>query len=531
MTQCYSNKKIKEYYFIQIKSLFLRLFIENGANVNAVNYQGFTPLHVASKYGNDNIVAYLLENDADPSMAGHRLKTPLHKAKTAKTVQILLNNGANPYAKATGKTDVDGHPTQSVFDTLLYRHAQATLNLMTECIDTNGQDLDSSDLLVVYDLEIFHHESLRGEDMEPDETAAHKKILSVKDDTILQHPLSELMLYLKKYRIAKFYNLNLITYGFFLLSFTTLVLMQTMWLKDFDQYDIDLNNGNSIHNKCRWNGTWDAIFDGRCKFWYNADRRENLTGDDGIKCGMIFLNEWNKTNESVSCEENLSHPSFYAFYTFYFWSVLATGFLVVKEILQIFYNWDHYWTSVEEFLEIGQYILAVGYLVGMFFFSRLVNLHLAALSILLVWFDMTLLLGRIPAIGIYVYMWTHVMKTMVKVLVVFLPTLLAFSFSFYVLLPTNPAFNDPITSILKSIAMMTGELEFGDTFTIDSSKEKDDSTVTLQLVFILFVFLITIIIANLIIGLTVSEIDVLYSEARAIRLEKMVRQVIHAHVK
>ena len=503
--------------------------IENGANVNAVNYQGFTPLHVAAKWGNDNIVAYLLENDAEPSKAGHRLKTPLHKAKTAKTVQILLNNGANPYAKATGKTDINGHPTQSVFDTLLYRHAQATHNLMTECIDTNGQDLDSSDLLVVYDLEIFHHESHRGEDMEPDETAAHKKILAVKDDSILQHPLSELMLYLKKYRIAKFYNINLITYGFFLLSFTTLVLMQTMFLKDFDQDDNALNNGNTIHNNCRLAGPWDQIFNGGCNFWYNAERRENLTGDDSLKCGMIFLNEWNKTTGRVSCDETMSRPRFYAFYTFYFLTVLSTGFLVLKEVLQIFYNWNHYWRSVEEFLEIAQYILTVGYLVGIFFFSRLVNLHLGALSILLVWFDMTLLLGRIPAIGIYVYMWTHVLKTMVKVLVVFLPTLLAFSFSFYVLLPTNEAFNDPVTAILKSIAMMTGELEFGDNFTIDDSKKDDDANVTVQLVFLLFVFLITIIIANLIIGLTVSEIDVLYNEARAIRLEKMVTQVIYTH--
>ena len=57
--------------------------MENGANVNAENYQGFTPLHVASKWGNDNIVSILLKNDADPSKPGHRLKTPLHKARKA----------------------------------------------------------------------------------------------------------------------------------------------------------------------------------------------------------------------------------------------------------------------------------------------------------------------------------------------------------------------------------------------------------------------------------------------------------------
>lgn len=510
--------------YVSIIQYPLRILVENGANVNAVNYQGFTPLHIASKWGNDNIVSMLLENDAEPSKPGHRLKTPLHKAKTAKVVQILLNNGANPYAKATDKTDVNGHPSQTVFDTLLYRHSQATQDLMTECIDTNGQDLDSSDLLVVYDLELFRNESIRGFDMEPDEMASHKKIIDIKDDSVLQHPLSEVMLYMKKFRIAKFYDFNILVYLFFLFVFTTLVLLQVLWLKDFDQTDKKWNGNLSISEKCRSAGIWESM-DQRCCFWYREENRKNLTNqtDPGIKCGMIFLNEWDE-NGNVICDDNLLSPGFYAFYTFYFSSVFMTAILIVKEVSQIFYNWEHYWTTVEEFLEIGQYLVASAYLVGIFFLPRVVNLHLAAWSVLLIWCDMTLLLGRIPSIGIYVYMWTHVLKTMIKVLVVFVPTLAAFSLAFYVLLPTNEAFNDPVTAVLKSIAMMVGELDFVDNFTVDKS---GDSEVTLQLMFLLFVIFVSIIIANLIIGLTVSEIDDLYNEARAIRLHKMVTQLVN----
>ena len=58
------------------------------------------------------------------------------------------------------------------------------------------------------------------------------------------------------------------------------------------------------------------------------------------------------------------------------------------------------------------------------------------------------------------------------------------------------------------------------------SKVRDDSVGTVQIMFALFVFFVSIIIANLIIGLTVSQIDDLYNEARAIRLEKLVTQVI-----
>ena len=393
---------------------------------------------------------------------------------------------------------------------------------MSECIDTNGQDLDSSDLLLVYDLELFHHESTRGEDMEPDEMAAHSKIVALKDDEILQHPLSEVMVYLKKYRIAKFYNINLLVYFLFLVALTTLVLMQTMFLKAYDNHDIKTNPNNNIHGECRHSGSW-KNFDKRCKFWYNEEMRLELTGSDHLECGMIFLNKWN--GSKVTCEDNLDSTRFYAFYTFYFLTVLITLFLVCKEILQIVYNWDHYWRSFEEIIEIAVYIMTCGYLAGIFWFPRIVNLHLGAWSMLLSWFDMTLLLGRIPAIGIYVNMWNHVLRTMIKVLVVFLPALLAFSFSFYVLLPWNESFNDPVTSILKTIAMMIGELEYADNFTVDKSQENDDSEGTLQIMFTLFVVFVSIIIANLIIGLTVSEIDVLYKEARAIRLEKMVLQV------
>ena len=84
-------------------------------------------------------------------------------------------------------------------------------------------------------------------------------------------------------------------------------------------------------------------------------------------------------------------------------------------------------------------------------------------------------------------------------------------------------------AILKSIAMMTGELEFEGNFTVDMSINSNGSEVTLQILFLLFVLFVSIIIANLIIGLTVSEIDDLYNEARAIKLQKMVTQVNWLH--
>ena len=107
--------------------------------------------------------------------------------------------------------------------------------------------------------------------------------------------------------------------------------------------------------------------DRECFFWYDEERRTTLTGNSGIKCGMTFLNNWNE-NGTVVCENMSSNPKFVSFFTFYSLSVIMTGFLITKEVLQIVYNWEQYWTSVEEFLEIGQYLVAGGYLLGIFFF-------------------------------------------------------------------------------------------------------------------------------------------------------------------
>ena len=100
--------------------------MDNGANVDAVDYQGFTPLHIASKAGNEEICTLLLEGNASPNIKGHRSKTPLHKAKHPKIVQLLVQNGANPYSKMKDKGDPDGLEYHSCFDTYIERNSDCS---------------------------------------------------------------------------------------------------------------------------------------------------------------------------------------------------------------------------------------------------------------------------------------------------------------------------------------------------------------------------------------------------------------------
>lgn len=65
--------------------------------------KGFTPLHIAAKYGNIKVARLLLQKDANPNAQGKNGLTPLHVAthyNHASVAQLLLENKADPHATA-----------------------------------------------------------------------------------------------------------------------------------------------------------------------------------------------------------------------------------------------------------------------------------------------------------------------------------------------------------------------------------------------------------------------------------------------
>ena len=74
--------------------------------------------------------------------------------------------------------------------------------------------------------------------------------------------------------------------------------------------------------------------------------------------------------------------------------------------------------------------------------------------------------------------------------------------------------------------MMTGEFELDDYFHWNETKE-DFGQVSAQVFYIVFLVFVSIVIANLLIGLTVSKTDELFKEAGTVRLEKTANLVAH----
>ena len=168
--------------------------------------------------------------------------TPIHLAKTKELVRVLLEYGADPYLEnvdsvqpaSTGKDSNPLIPT--LLQRLLKVQPKGAQELFDDAITTNGEDINSENLLVILDYKHFHHEGLtplqrqkltrintklmvpyefHGEllfsyKIESDEMSFHKKLLKVKANNVLEHPLSDSFLYIQWTLTKPLFFMNLL---------------------------------------------------------------------------------------------------------------------------------------------------------------------------------------------------------------------------------------------------------------------------------------------------------------------------------
>lgn len=83
------------------------ILVKNGADINSTTKGGYTPLHIASHYGQANMVRFLLANGANVGSSTSLCYTPLHQAAQqghTNIVNILLENKADANAITTVNT-------------------------------------------------------------------------------------------------------------------------------------------------------------------------------------------------------------------------------------------------------------------------------------------------------------------------------------------------------------------------------------------------------------------------------------------
>ena len=206
--------------------------------------------------------------------------------------------------------------------------------------------------------------------------------------------------------------------------------------------------------------------------------------------------------------------------------LIGLFYLIAREILQATNDFPRYITQKENWFEMLIVIFTIVYVVTMSL-NKDISVHFGAWAVFMGWWELTMLLGRVPSIGIYIFLTTEVMKILFVYVLIYLPILISFACIFHLLLPSSESFNDIATSFIKILAMMVGEFDLGDNFLWTQSLQ-DNGQGSTQVAFVLFLLIGNIVIANLLVGLTVSKTEELFKIAGIYRLGKTVHQISSA---
>ncbi|XP_053198303.1 transient receptor potential cation channel subfamily A member 1b [Scomber japonicus] len=129
-----------------------------------------------------------------------------------------------------------------------------------------------------------------------------------------------------------------------------------------------------------------------------------------------------------------------------------------------------------------------------------------AMAVLNSWVGFLLYLQRFEGIGIYVVMFGEIMKTLVRIVMLFLYLMLAFSLAFHALMLNQKEFDSVPLAVMQTFVMMVGELNYQNNFLDAYLKHELPFGLLTYFIFVTFVLLMPILLVNLMIGLAVGDI-------------------------
>ena len=472
--------------------MLCRYLIDNGGEelleaggrleIQGQMHNGVTPLHLAAAYGNGDIVSLLLENDDDqipstkmtePVRNTDSGKSPLHLAKTPEIAHLLLEDRDSTID--VGENEME-HTTDA-FHYLVKHNSKVAEVFLDDCITTNDKNMDSKDLLIIYNLKYFRREK--------HEMFSQSLMLQYGQD-LLFHPLCKAMTEFKWRCISRAYYAYVMMKLLFVLTLTSLVTIQT-W---------------KLSQNCT----------------QTTENRTEFTS---------FEQTLNKTQSFIECWLlNDALPILFIAVT------VNLTILFVMEVGNVVMNRMNYFQEGKNWMDIIMLLSTLIYLINGFNFAlnkpvtAIDTTASGAVSVFFVWINLVLVFRHYPLVGDYIHMFQNVSKTWFFFLMVYFPALIAFALAFMVLTPsTNAAFKNPWKAGMKILAMLIGELDYEDNFIDPKGVTTPLSVILVQVLSLFFICFGSIVLMNLLVGLTVNEIEKMKLEASNVRLIETITEM------
>jgi len=495
--------------------------LSHGADIRKVNGQCMTPLHLAARGLHSPVIQLLLEQSSSKNtklvnMVDNQGRTALFVCTASKgrgateCMDILLRFGADPDIQnqegftALHVAAIDRKPSR--LNLLISHDADlacqnfagfSALHFINrkipQCINTFEDRLDSG--LKLENEEMSAKVKIDFNKLSPNINSLHQpditiftELLNSQFHLLLKHPLSQAFLYLKWNQI-KYLHLFFVIFSHFIYS-TVYTLYALL------------------------------IFGTVCQPNFNNN-------EDRYKLGKYTL-----------CDLKQNSLEIYIARIAWVLLVVFTLFYLVNETIKVltiarryFRKWDSY---IDMALIISFPLISVH---SNPFSEEIVvarwQFHAAAIGCFLSWLQMMFFIGKLPRFGKYVQMFRVVATSVLHLIIAYSPLLIAFAVAFMILFPTNEAFSHFNYALVKLFVMMLGEIEYEDLYypqkqsvknwtEIVSESEGQAFPGTAHFLVLLFIFLASIILMNLLVGLAVSDIQALSKSAK---LNQLIQQV------
>ncbi|CAG7728806.1 unnamed protein product [Allacma fusca] len=227
--------------------------------------------------------------------------------------------------------------------------------------------------------------------------------------------------------------------------------------------------------------------------------------------------------------------------------VAVSGFNISREIVNIFRHRSLYTFNFENGVWWAMNISSLSMVFMPLMFAEPLQNPCASLSAFLCWFYLLVFLQRFDIVGIYVVMFLEILYTLLRVLMIFSVLIIAFALAFYILLSNGQhiAFENVTLSIVRTFAMMLGDLDFMNSFLYPhycyklergGTNPTKNKTVLGEcrypqrlphpdmsfLMLGIYMLLMPILLMNLLIGLAVGDIESVRQNAQLKRLTMQV---------
>ncbi|XP_042857273.1 uncharacterized protein LOC122243691 isoform X2 [Penaeus japonicus] len=147
-----------------------------------------------------------------------------------------------------------------------------------------------------------------------------------------------------------------------------------------------------------------------------------------------------------------------------------------------------------------------------------------SVSVMLAWFDLILMLGTIPTFSVFVFMINDFLRFMLKLFVIVLLQVIAFSFAFHMLLRGRASFKNLPRATMKIVTMMLGDLGYDDLFN-NTERPLPYPTVS-NLVLVYFLVLMVIGMINILTNFPQEALDKAKKQTELMKMSRPLNAVL-----